>query len=43
MIGTELGADRIEAGLGKRVCHENVVRTFDVDALLIAGQPCHFT
>ena len=31
-----------EAELGKRVRHENVVRTFDVDALLIDGQSCHF-
>ncbi|MHC4955102.1 MAG: protein kinase domain-containing protein [Planctomycetota bacterium] len=31
-----------EAQLGKRVRHANVVRTFDVDALIVDGQHCHF-
>ncbi len=31
-----------EADLGKRVRHENVVRTFDVDALVVEGQHVHF-
>ncbi len=31
-----------EAELGKRVRHENVVRTFDVDAILHEGQHYHY-
>jgi predicted ATPase/predicted Ser/Thr protein kinase len=31
-----------EAELGKRVRHENVVRTFDVDALLVDDKQVHF-
>jgi len=31
-----------EAELGKRVRHENVVRTFDVDALMLEGTSHHF-
>ena len=31
-----------EAELGRKVVHENVVRTFDVDALEVDGKTAHF-
>ncbi len=31
-----------EAEIGKRIVHENVVRTFDADAIRVEGEPVHF-